>query len=433
MRSRWILALAVMPACAALLPAHAASLANGPWTTWHPAPVALPSPNAYDLYLKAFAPLQKIDLEQGLASDKPLNAKQLRSPQPHLRPNATDEWRGMGPADKSLAQRVALYSGVLDLARQALREQCRVPPPQTLEGYITPVFGRFRELARLYGMEAEARRDAGHFAASADSALDCMAMGRQIATGRTINAYLTGEVCAAIGAEALDKAAPHLTAPELHHVLTRLAAINDRRIPLKDLLAGEERFDLIAYKETGADPRGLLSPNQPGSRASGRYYITARDAAKAFASLAAAWRQTIAYYDQLRRSILLPYRLRKPVPLPTNDLARMEADVYPLFELRYAQKTTRDDLLLASLAARCYLLEHGKLPHSLQDLDPAYLRPIPLDAFSGGYLRSKLAGGALVIYSVGPDGKDDGGRPIKGRIGIKSTGDMVVTVRPASH
>ena len=40
--------------------------------------------------------------------------------------------------------------------------------------------------------------------------------------------------------------------------------------------------------------------------------------------------------------------------------------------------------------------------------DPAR---VPIDPFSGQPLRLKLDGKDLVLYSVGPDGTDDGGAP----------------------
>ena len=41
---------------------------------------------------------------------------------------------------------------------------------------------------------------------------------------------------------------------------------------------------------------------------------------------------------------------------------------------------------------------------------PKYLPAIPEDIFSGGPLRYKREGPGYVLYSVGRNGKDDGGR-----------------------
>lgn len=65
-----------------------------------------------------------------------------------------------------------------------------------------------------------------------------------------------------------------------------------------------------------------------------------------------------------------------------------------------------------ALAVRWYALEHnGKLPATLQELVPTYLPSVPLDPMSiedhpFGYRGERIT---PMVYSVGADGKDDGG------------------------
>jgi hypothetical protein len=42
-------------------------------------------------------------------------------------------------------------------------------------------------------------------------------------------------------------------------------------------------------------------------------------------------------------------------------------------------------------------------------LVPRYLKEIPVDPYDGAPLRMRRLDDGLVIYSVGPDGKDNGG------------------------
>jgi hypothetical protein len=51
----------------------------------------------------------------------------------------------------------------------------------------------------------------------------------------------------------------------------------------------------------------------------------------------------------------------------------------------------------------------GKFPEKVEELTPKILSAIPLDPFDGKPLRYRVAGGVALVYSVGPDGKDDGG------------------------
>jgi hypothetical protein len=80
------------------------------------------------------------------------------------------------------------------------------------------------------------------------------------------------------------------------------------------------------------------------------------------------------------------------------------------------------------IAAQGYLSETGNLPNSLADLTPAWLPAVPNDPFGEGPLQSKLKPDALVIYSLGPDTRDDSGAPIEGIAKDDSLGDIVVRV-----
>jgi hypothetical protein len=75
-----------------------------------------------------------------------------------------------------------------------------------------------------------------------------------------------------------------------------------------------------------------------------------------------------------------------------------------------ANAETSRRLLIAALALKRYRPQHGKYPASLNELVPTYLKQIPNDPWDGKPLRYRLkADGDFVLYSVGADGKDDGG------------------------
>ncbi|MBN1361197.1 MAG: hypothetical protein JW993_11415 [Sedimentisphaerales bacterium] len=58
---------------------------------------------------------------------------------------------------------------------------------------------------------------------------------------------------------------------------------------------------------------------------------------------------------------------------------------------------------------RCRLAT-GHLPETLDDLTPAFLDAVPTDPFDGQPLRFQKLAPGFVVYSVGPDRTDDGGR-----------------------
>ena len=57
-----------------------------------------------------------------------------------------------------------------------------------------------------------------------------------------------------------------------------------------------------------------------------------------------------------------------------------------------------------------YHADQGRYPAKLDDLAPNYLAAIPGDIFSGKPLIYKPTEKGYLFYSIGQNGKDDGGR-----------------------
>jgi hypothetical protein len=90
--------------------------------------------------------------------------------------------------------------------------------------------------------------------------------------------------------------------------------------------------------------------------------------------------------------------------------------LYPVFaqaECKAADSEAENALLLVTLALHAYHLEHHAYPQTLDFLVPDYLKAIPQDPFGRtGALQYHTVDAKYTLYSVGPDGKDDGGQPI---------------------
>jgi hypothetical protein len=66
---------------------------------------------------------------------------------------------------------------------------------------------------------------------------------------------------------------------------------------------------------------------------------------------------------------------------------------------------------IVAIAAERYRRAGGRWPDSLEALQGAgYLREVPTDLYDGRPLRMRRLEDGLVVYSVGPDGQDNGGR-----------------------
>lgn len=78
--------------------------------------------------------------------------------------------------------------------------------------------------------------------------------------------------------------------------------------------------------------------------------------------------------------------------------------------------TTRLALARTGLAVAHHLAEHGAYPETLESLVPAYLDAVPEDLYADGdpvlYRRAETG---AIVYSVGPSGRDQGGREMTAR------------------
>jgi hypothetical protein len=94
---------------------------------------------------------------------------------------------------------------------------------------------------------------------------------------------------------------------------------------------------------------------------------------------------------------------------------------------RYDQLTAlKSRMAIVEFGIRAFELETGRLPETLDELRPNYLPSLPDDPMGGGPLRFRQTGDAYLIYSVGPNGIDDGGQ-----FATNAQGDWLADVTPA--
>jgi uncharacterized protein YerC len=102
--------------------------------------------------------------------------------------------------------------------------------------------------------------------------------------------------------------------------------------------------------------------------------------------------QNHGYYD----------RLRYPSVMSVNSLSRVLS--------RALRAETDRSLVVVAIALKRYALRHGAPPSSLTSLVPEFLPALPIDYMDGQPLKYRLQpDGQFLLYSVGEDGKDDGG------------------------
>ena len=94
-------------------------------------------------------------------------------------------------------------------------------------------------------------------------------------------------------------------------------------------------------------------------------------------------------------------------------------------EAKHNRMVARRRLLTVELALRCYQQDQAGGPASLDQLVPKQLPRIPTDPFTGQPLIYRAQGTNWLLYSVGLDGVDDGGKPVGRTVsGTAATGDL---------
>lgn len=245
---------------------------------------------------------------------------------------------------------------VLGRAREALGRESRVPvrfEPAEIEAAL----GRaqaLRGLARLMDAASRLEEQDGRIAEAVALALDLVRLGQAAGRGGLL-------VEAQVG-----------LAIEGSHGYRRLEALADR-VP------------------TGALPEVIRALERADAEA--EPFETIRGRELAFAKTAHGWQTRVA------------------MALSPAILRQVESSLR-LAETGHRRVQARRRLLLTRLAIRLYRERHGAGPRRLEDLAPEILSAVPRDPFGDGPLVYRPDGDGPRLYSVGPDGDDDGGRPV---------------------
>jgi hypothetical protein len=114
----------------------------------------------------------------------------------------------------------------------------------------------------------------------------------------------------------------------------------------------------------------------------------------------------------------LPPGITKSLPARELDkivnsavLARLTLPAYQQADIAMQREAARRAAVSLLLACQLHHRLHGDWPAKIEDLVPDILAKLPTDPLgkSGELMRLKRDGDDLVIYSVGPNGVDDGG------------------------
>ena len=251
----------------------------------------------------------------------------------------------------SLRALLATNSESLRLLRLGLTCTCSVPTESAMTN-ITGLLGdlaNLKSLARLLEEEGRLAEMENRYDHAAHSYVDAIRFGNDISRGGFIINRLVGLACEAIGESPLAKLAPKLKPDEARPVIAELEKIDATRVTWAEVQRNENRFSRYQFSK-GFNPITWVMTRLQG------------------------WRS-------IQRA-----------------------------KMRHNRVIAHERLLTVELALRCYESDQGHAPTELEQLVPNYIHRVPLDPFSDRPVIYRPQGDYWLVYSVGEDGIDDGGK-----------------------
>jgi hypothetical protein len=247
-----------------------------------------------------------------------------------------------------------------------LKKQSAVPVQNDMNWFNTHMvqIAGHKPMAQLLVAEGMIHLEDGRTNEAARCFADCIVFAHAAHRHGLMIDDLVAIACQAIGSRQLVQVAPHVSPDALQEILPDLIALDQTREPAAAVVARDRAWGHGSY--------GL-------------------------------WR-------------LLWMRI-----VMFKNTRAMEAS----FEKKQARSVAALRLVMTELAVRGYQAKNGKQPMALAELVPAWLPAVPLDPFSNRPLIYRVTTNSFLLYSVGPDGKDDQGTaPTRGGM---ETGDLLPT------
>lgn len=410
--------------------------------------VKLPKPNAYDYYAKA-AGLLKDSRMLRYAADSQKKPNDLPDPR-----NKDDRYysladkeallRKNGPAFRQLREGLKYTYGCLP-----------VTDPKVQKNHVFD----YIYFAPLFQLESEVRLAHGDPNGAMRSRLDALEIGIDLPRGGDSEKKFVGESVQVLVKHDIGSVIDKLNAQQARTAAQRMENLLMQQVSFADTVAVDKQERQLALLEAfkkpswrkdlaftvslmaGSDSAGMLSRIV-------RQDKQLRDFVQVPAAITSMKRQIMKSYslhlDRYIAHLRLPYTAEPPLP-----------DVFPIQPVGCKKWYVNDERIRGllceadngfftlSLALRAYNLEHGGYPDKLNRLVPSYLKKLPIEPFTmqETFCYKRTTSGYL-LYSIGPDGRDDGGKPIINRKGKPlpwyfvdkdNKGDWVWGVNGCSH
>lgn len=265
-----------------------------------------------------------------------------------------------------------------------------------------------RQLARELIADVHAREMRGDWSGAAQRRLDILQVGNDDGAEGMLTDSLVGIAIQSIGINEASASVGRLTSPQAHAVIKRLDGLLQQRLRLSSALIGEKKYGHKQWNEV------LAQPNWRDPKRFDDLSLTQRAELKTIKPAALMK----AYDSEMDRQIKvarMPYsKMRQQSgPASTSLVAALAHDWPASAGFVFARTDVANLTWLTAIALQAYKLERGAYPQTLRGLVPGFLPRVPIDPFSGiAPLRYRRTKNTYILWSIGPDGIDDGGKPV---------------------
>jgi hypothetical protein len=386
-------------------------------------PVLPADEDAAPLYRQAF---ERIEIDKGLTAEQsPLKAAAAADV-------STDEVTAL----------LARHATTLDLLRRAAAKPgCRFARDwaRPSMGMLLPELASMRHAARLLALAARREATSGDVSAALADVVRLHRMAIHVAAEPILISGLVETAVDSIALETLAAILPLITAQDAPALADPALGDFVRSQPSFERHAlGEEAFGLATFADLAEAKVRLhdlgMSPDPVGFAISVasilyRCFLLPSDLA-AYTGAMSRWRAQAArpaMPDERSAEVA-----RRPAPigseLTTNRQGLLTSLLTPALgailktQAKSLAKHRAAEVLLAATRAR---LKSGEQPGSAESLVPEWLLAVPADPFRDeGSLTVKTSADGWLVYSVGPDGEDDGGPGPAGAAAVEGNDDV---------
>ena len=309
------------------------------------------------------------------------------------------------PIQPEMLSAIRVYLAANDEALKLLHEaaayeECRFsinmsPGP----GMLMPHLAKLRHAARILYLEAILKTEDGDAEGAVQAVSDSLAVGNSLRNEPILISHLVQIACDSLSRASFER------------ILSRTELTDAQLVSLRDAFRKAEapegmtrafvgeRCQGIARFESTATPSAMVLKLMGLADMEAKEYMDIMNIYIASAQASSTERQELSREITKRIHELPRWCVFSAMFLPALDRSIYE-DSYDSARLRCAAT--------AAVVER-YRLANGRFPGQLSDITPEYIAEIPTDPFTASPLLYKMTDEGCVIYSVGQDGKDDGG------------------------